>query len=179
MDEIWKNISGYNGIYQVSNYGRIKSLDRVVNGKLGSKVKRKGIILKPILDKSGYLRVSLYPNGKIKPMEIHRLVWQSFGGEKSNRERQIDHIDNDKTNNNIENLRIVSNRENSTKRSLQYPKTSKYTGVYLDKKTGRWVAQIRKPKSTPKESTLWLGRYQSEIQASLAYQKALISFGGL
>lgn len=177
--EIWEDIKGYEGLYQVSNLGRVKSLDRIVNGKLGSKVKRKGVILKPVIDMSGYVRVSLYSNGKMKPMEIHRLIWRSFGGEDSNRERQIDHIDNDKTNNNIENLRIVTNRENSSKRSLQYPKTSKYTGVYFDKRTGRWVAQIREPKQSSKDRPKWLGRHQSEIQAHLAYQKALISIGGL
>jgi len=101
--EIWKDVIGYEGIYQVSNFGRVKSL--IYSKK----------ILKNNNCTNGYLFVNLFKDKKIKTALIHRIVYEAFTGVRSNRFYVIDHIDNDKTNNNLENLQFISQRENSTK----------------------------------------------------------------
>lgn len=90
--EIWKDIEGYEGLYQVSNYGRVKSLN-----------KRKGRILKPAKDKGGYLRVALHKQGTQKHYKIHRLVAQAFIPNPQNLP-QVNHKDENPTNNTVQNL---------------------------------------------------------------------------
>lgn len=99
MEEIWKNIKGYNGKYQVSNYGKVKS--HYKNGKEK--------ILKPIISKKGYYRVGLSNKGEIKYYTIHRLVMNAFVGECN---LTIDHLDTNKGNNRLDNLEYVTQREN-------------------------------------------------------------------
>lgn len=80
MEEIWKDINGYEGFYQVSNLGRVRSMDRYVNGNhiTCDFQFMKGKIRKPVQDKLGYLRVSLRKNGSYKAYLIHRLVAEAF-----------------------------------------------------------------------------------------------------
>ena len=74
MEEIWKDISGYEGIYQVSNLGNVRSLDRLdCRGR-----KRQGVLLKQVISTNDYLKVTLYKNGKSKTKIIHRLVAEAF-----------------------------------------------------------------------------------------------------
>lgn len=108
MEEIWKDIPGYEGLYKVSNYGNIKGLERVNN--YGRRVHGRDIVKKK--DKKGYLFVGLSKNGKSKPFKVHRLVAELFIEGKSETNNQVDHIDNDITNNNYLNLRWVSNTIN-------------------------------------------------------------------
>jgi hypothetical protein len=75
--ELWADIEGYEGSYQVSNMGRVKSLDRLVNNK-SSSYTRKGNIKSPKNSGSGYLQVSLCKNGIVKNFLIHRLVAKAF-----------------------------------------------------------------------------------------------------
>lgn len=96
-----------NGIYQVSNLGRIKSLDKVIyqknkNGNMQN-VKYKGRILKPQKQKNGYLTVDLHNNGGFKRKTIHSLVAESFLENDKNL-KYINHKDNNKENNKSENL---------------------------------------------------------------------------
>jgi hypothetical protein len=98
--EIWKDIEGYEGIYQVSNLGNVKSFKR------GSER-----MLKPCKDRRGYLIVDLYKNGKHKNNKIHRLVAQAFISNQENKP-EINHIDEDKTNNNVDNLEWSTRKEN-------------------------------------------------------------------
>lgn len=103
--EIWKDVVGYEGIYQVSNLGKVKSLDRVYNGRnLKSKV------LKLTLNIYGYLRFTARKENTIKTLFVHRLVLEAFNPilEKL----QVNHIDGIKTNNKLENLEWVSDSEN-------------------------------------------------------------------
>ena len=107
MKEIWKDIPGYEGLYQASNLGRIKSLDKVVFQKAKnnsvSKHIYKGKILKPILHDNGYNYVTL--NYKI--ISVHKLIAKTY---LQNNEKlpQINHKDGNKTNNNINNLEYCS-----------------------------------------------------------------------
>lgn len=100
--EIWKDIPGYEGIYQVSVLGRVKSLARK-----GSK----GGILKFSRNKDGYLYVSFYKNSMQSTFKVHRLVCGAFYV-KPHDKNYVDHRDGNKTNNNASNLRWCTFKEN-------------------------------------------------------------------
>lgn len=104
MNEIWKNIDGYEGLYQVSNLGNVKSLNYNKTGKER--------ILKPGTDKCGYRLVGLFKNGKLKFFTIHRLVANSFL-ENPDHKPEVNHKDEDKTNNCVENLEWMTRKENN------------------------------------------------------------------
>ena len=109
--EEWKDIEGYEGLYQVSNEGRVRSLNKLVSSKGGSKSLRKGKIMKPHIADNGYLRVILQNNGKIKNFPLHYLVIKTFVGEKPEG-MQINHKDECKTNNFVENLEYCTPKYN-------------------------------------------------------------------
>lgn len=109
--EEWKEIPDYDGAYLVSNFGRIKATKRVVkttNGTLAPFAER---ILKPLAVPGWYLSVMLSKNGKTKRYNIHRLVAYTFVENPQNKPC-VDHIDTDRWNNNCNNLRWVTKREN-------------------------------------------------------------------
>lgn len=106
-NEIWKDIDGYGGFYQVSNLGRIKSLAR--NTKNGHCKKDK--ILKNSVDKKGYVVAELRKDNKRKSYKVHRLVAETFIYNQYNKP-QINHKDGNKQNNNVENLEWCTNSEN-------------------------------------------------------------------
>ena len=98
MEEIWKDIEGYEGLYQVSNLGRVKSL--------GVDKWHKGRVIKPQFDGlKHYLFVQLYKNKKSKRFNIHRLVAKAFIPNPNNLP-QVNHKDEVKTNNNARNLEL-------------------------------------------------------------------------
>lgn len=109
MEEIWKDVAGYENIYQISNFGRVKSIDRLANHVNGMRFVS-GRILKPNTCQS-YLNVSLSKNGKMKRFTIHRLVAVAFISNPNNLP-QINHIDGDKLNNNFANLEWCSASDN-------------------------------------------------------------------
>ena len=111
MSEIWKELPGYEGLYLVSNTGKIKSLDRVVACKNGATRLHKGKELKQFLNERGYLCVVITKNKKSKIKKMHRLVAQTYIDNPLNKP-QVNHIDCDKTNNSVENLEWVTNSEN-------------------------------------------------------------------
>ena len=78
--ELWKDVKDYEGLYQVSTLGRVRSLDKYVNAKIRNvdKVLKRGRILKPVYNKDGYLKVNLYKNGKETNFFVHRLVAKTF-----------------------------------------------------------------------------------------------------
>lgn len=110
-NEIWKDIPGYVGIYQVSNYGRIKSLSRLIYRKNGQISKTQGKILSPGIDKYGYYIVVLC-NGKKETKTVHRIVALAFINNPNNLP-EIDHKDGNRKNNKVENLRWVTRKENA------------------------------------------------------------------
>lgn len=110
-EEIWKDIEGYEGLYQVSNLGRVRSFDRYVNAKGGGRSFRKGRILKAGKTKQGYSFVAL-TNEKSKQFTVHRLVAQAFL-KKQNFRKVVNHIDGNKENNSVTNLEYVTSSENT------------------------------------------------------------------
>lgn len=136
IQEIWKDIKDYEGLYQVSNLGRIRSLDKMVwNGQ--SYWEMKGKILIPGKDKDGYLQIGLYKNKKRKGFKIHRLVSEYFIENEENKP-EVNHKDGNKQNNNANNLEWVTSSENSThaynigllkvKKGKENPLFGKYKG---------------------------------------------------
>lgn len=101
--EIWKDIQGYEGFYQVSDCGKVKSLERDVYYQNGTVHHLKEKILAHFLDKDGYQIVNLCKNGEIKKMRVHRLVAMAFIPNPENKS-QINHKNEVKTNNVVENL---------------------------------------------------------------------------
>lgn len=108
--EIWKPVNNYEGLYEVSNFGRVKSLPKEwTAGWNGIKRRHEGFLLKPHRGRDGYLSVSLSKDGKIKHCSVHRLVLLSFVGTS---DLDCNHKDGDKENNCLGNLEYCTTREN-------------------------------------------------------------------
>ena len=108
--EVWKDIQDYEGLYQVSNLGRVKSLGRFVDKlRLHYWQEEKTLKLRKRVD--GYLSVCLSKNGKTKTFSVHRLVAVAFIPNPENK-TEIDHINAIRTDNSVNNLRWVSHKEN-------------------------------------------------------------------
>ncbi len=166
MEEIWRDIKGYEGCYQVSSFGNVKSLDRFVHHSTSGKTKLKGRVLKKGVSSNGYYHVVLCKDGKTKSKTIHQLVAIGFlehipCGHKF----IVDHIDDDKLNNNVSNLRIRTHRFNLSRRKGA---TSKFVGVSWNTLEGKWRSVIR-----INGNDVFLGSFTDELEASEAYQNKL------
>ena len=103
--ELWRDIAGYEGKYQVSNLGNVKSLNFLNTGKEG--------LLSPWIDSTGYLKVNFYKDGKRKIQYVHRLVCEAFvENDDPENKKQINHISEVKTDNRVENLEWISQKDN-------------------------------------------------------------------
>lgn len=114
MDEIWKDVEGLEGYYQVSNHGRIKSLSRKVRSRHGHRTIKETIVT-PLFTKQGYLNVITSKNGVRGTLIVHQSVAKHFIGERPTG-LVIDHIDGNQVNNRADNLRYVTTAENLRKR---------------------------------------------------------------
>jgi hypothetical protein len=158
MEEIWKDIPGYEGLYQVSNLGRVYSLP---------KFNHKGLYMSFGKTMNNYYFVYLYRNNKSKSFRIHQLVAMAFLNHKINGNKLVvDHINNDKSDNRAENLQIVTQRHNTSKDKNNC--SSKYVGVSWNKAAKKWKVAIR-----DKDKRIHLGYYTDELEASKAYQEEL------
>lgn len=106
--EVWKDVVGYEGLYQISTFGRVKSLKRF--DTRGNPLKSR--ILKNVSRGNGYLSVNLCKNATAKLFNLHRLVAQAYIPNPDSKP-QVNHIDEDKTNNKIDNLEWVTIKENA------------------------------------------------------------------
>ena len=158
MNEIWENIKGYNGDYLASTKGRIKSL--------------KGLserILKQSLKMNGYLSVDLSdPVNGTKTKTVHGLVCEAFLGERPSG-YQVDHVDGNKQNNFLTNLRYVTiSVNNHTKKSL----VGSFRGVYKND-SGSYYSQI-----SINGANNHLGCFKKKKNALIAYNKAAKKYYG-
>ena len=111
MEEIWKDVPGYEGFYEVSNTGKVKSLNHIRKNGFG-KYLMKGRELKQNFGNSGYLQVCLSKLGKTKIIMVHRLVAKTFVEKKSDDCIAVNHKDGNKANNYASNLEWVTYSEN-------------------------------------------------------------------
>ena len=109
--EVWRDIEGYEGLYQVSSEGRVKSLERKLPHWRGGERIQKERILKPRVDRDGYLRLDLHAGGKTRTFFVHRLVCQAFHENPDNKP-QINHINEIKTDNRACNLEWCTCKQN-------------------------------------------------------------------
>ena len=162
--EIWKDVKGYEGLYQVSNLGRLKSLKRKVKNRWGFYYTKEKIV--GGYDNDGYVAVKLTKKKKEFNTTIHKIVAINFLNHSYESTLVVDHINNIRDDNRLENLQVITNRLNCSKDVKN--KTSKYTGVSWSKNRKKWHSKIK-----IKGKTINLGRYENEYEAHLAYQKAL------
>ena len=160
INEEWRSVSG-NANYQVSNIGRVRNV----------KTEK---ILKPRVGGSGkcYFIVALYKDNTRANSYIHRLVAQEFIDNPVNK-KYVDHIDHNKTDNTILNLRWVSNSENSMNRAKQANTSSKYKGVCFRERTNSWMSKIK-----INEKQTHLGYFTNEKEAGRKYNEAALEHFG-
>ena len=167
--EVFKDIEGFEGVYQISDLGNVKSVSRIVlkNGKHPFLLKER--ILTPSKNKEGYYRVGLTKEGKLITKLIHVLVARAFlNHNTSGYDIIVDHKNNIKSDNNLSNIQLISVRENTSKDKKNG--SSQFRGVYWNKNKQRWVSRIRIGKTRKQ-----LGVFLSEIEASNTYEEALES----
>lgn len=155
MEEEWKEVIDYPG-YFISNFGNIKG------------IRFKDRLLKQHQNHKGYFHVGLNNENGHKKFGVHRLVALAFL-EKIEGKGYVDHIDRNKQNNKLDNLRWISNAENIRNQSKRNGYSSKYKGVSFDIHRNKWCAKMK-----IYYSTYNLGRYNTEEEAALAYNNFII-----
>lgn len=164
MNEIYKPVKGYEGLYEVSNLGNVKSLEREVrNGPDSTRLVREKV-LAPRIKKNGYYQVSLCSDLKCKNKHVHSLVAIAFKNHTPGKGLVVNHKDFNRQNNNLANLELITQRANTDQKHL--PSASKYTGVIPV--ANRFRAYIKHAGRTKH-----IGVYDSEEEASAAYEKYL------
>lgn len=167
--EKWGDIPNYKGYFQVSTFGRVKSLQRKSEREY-----RPFIISEKILstqNTQGYYTIGLSKNGKRKNLQVHQLVAIVFLKHTPSKfYKVVDHKDNNPLNNNISNLQVISQRLNSSKDKFRGNYTSKYVGVNWNPKRKKWRSSIY---INGKDKHL--GYFNCEKEASKYYQNALKS----
>ena len=156
--EIWKDIIGFEGLYQISNYGNVKSCKRYVNAKFGKRVVNEKL-LSLGKDKDGYFMAILCEDAIRKTVKVHRLVADAFI-DKFDGKNIVNHIDLNKQNNTVSNLEWVSSLENNCHSRLNIKSTSKYIGVYFSKRDNNFRVSAK-----IKGKRFNLGKFENEEDA--------------
>lgn len=173
-EEIWKDIPGYEGRYQVSDIGRVKSLTYEFYTKTGKIATKNGKLRLASISKVGYPCVTLKINQIGRTYPIHVLVAISFLGHQPNGTTiVVNHKSGDKLDNRLSNLELVTHRDNTSvcHRNFKRPLYSEHPGVTFDKKDGTWKARIQLNKKN-----IHIGTFKTEINAANAYQNALSNY---
>lgn len=140
MEEIWRDIKGFEGFYQVSNLGRVRSVDRYFVNKRGQRRFYPSKILKQGLSKNGYPQVNLKKKNTYKCRKVHRLVATAFINNPMHL-TQVNHIDENKMNNNVNNLEwCTASYNNNYGTRLDRAMASKSKGVSMIDDKGRTLA---------------------------------------
>lgn len=173
MEEIWKDIEGYEGFYQVSNLGGIKSIDRIASDGRGTYPLR-GRGINQVIQSNGYGMLTLCKNGIRKPILCHRLVAIAFI---PNPEKLpfVNHKNGIKHDNRAGNLEWVSIRENQAHARMilrSNKKRGKRHGISYRAKSKRWETKL-----CLNSKIIYLGAFKTEEEAHERYQKALIEYG--
>lgn len=165
--KIWKDIKGYEGLYQASEWGEIRSLSRLMKNRHNgfSRIRRR--ILSQSINSGGRYCVTLSKDGKGKSWKVHQLIAMAFlKHTPCGFDLVVNHKDLNPLNNNLDNLEIITQRENANQKHLK--SSSKYIGASWIKEKKKWRA------------TIWvdgkskhLGYFTSEYKAHLEYLKAL------
>ena len=114
--ETWLSVVGFEGLYEVSSEGRVRSLSRRIRMAHEATRQHTGCLMTPVIDKDGYPRVILRVDGQHYTRKVHRLVCEAFHGPPSDEAPHVDHIDHDKLNARSVNLRWISQLDNLARR---------------------------------------------------------------
>lgn len=178
MNEVWKDIKGYEGYYQVSDLGRVKSLKRKKQCSLFENAE--DLILKPQERRHGYLSVWLYQGGKGKQISVHRLVANEFC-DNPNCFEEVNHINEDKQDNRAINLEWVDHKKNMNLGTLQNRrKQTIQSGKGKSKKVGQYTLEgslVREYVSLA-EVNRTLGLHQGNICRHIKGDKGYSHVGG-
>lgn len=163
-NEIWKDVPGYEGIYMVSDLGRVKSLERTKLGYKNSIIKINERIINGYTSNNRYTSITFHKNNKQKTFEVHKLVAMAFLNHIPDGTRKIvvDHINNIKTDNRVCNLQLITQRENSSKDKNKLKFSACKT------RDGKFQSSI-----FVNGKTKYLGRFNNVEEAQEAYKKAL------
>jgi hypothetical protein len=163
MKEIWKDVVGYEGHYQVSNMGNVVSV----------KFNQRRLI-NQYNHNQGYKMVRIYLNGKGRTIKVHRLVALAFIDENlpNNHSLVVDHINDNKADNRLDNLQILTTRQNNIKQGRYSKGTSKYVGVYWASRLNKFLSYIHIGKKK-----ILVGSFDCEEQANEKRNKKLIEYG--
>ena len=165
MKEIYKDVPGYEGLYQVSNLGNVKSLGRFKlwrnkNVYVNEKILKQSKV-------NNYPHIVLHNKGIPETFKVHQLLAIVFLNHKPcGYKLVVNHINFNTLDNRVENLEIVTQRENANKKHIK--SSSKYLGVLFDKTRNKYRSQIQID-----GKNITLGRFKNEYDAHLTYQKSL------
>jgi hypothetical protein len=162
--EIWKPIPNYEGLYEVSNTGKIKSLSKIVDFGSASRLQSEKIMRLEIM-KKGYSRIALWSDGVGRRVMVHRIVFEVFNGPIPNG-YFVNHKDLNNKNNNAWNLELVTNRENTHHYRKSIPRS-----LPIGVRSLRNKFQARFNKSN---KVYYLGVYDTPEEASKVFQEALL-----
>lgn len=163
--EVWRAVPSYKGLYEVSNMGNVRSVP-------APGIKGRGNYYRELskgLNRYGYHVVSLSKRDKRKLKTVHRLVAEAFLDDYSEL-LHVDHISGDRSDSRLANLRMSTQTQNmGNSQKSKSITSSKYKGVYWNKRDKRWIARINKDKKM-----VWCKYFKDEIAAAHAYDKKLI-----